>query len=120
MTTPANDAATQTLKQSLKTIEQALAKQDLGGHAAATLEKRMQALSEEVDHSSDKMVAYKLKRLAESKLVAQAATSKQPRTQYQSTTFQCKSDLDQCLIEASNSLQKAICYALFIRCAVKG
>lgn len=114
--TSSEDAAKQ-LKQSLKTIEKALANKE--DAAAAHLEKRMQALSKEVEHSSDKVVAYKLKRLAESKLVAKTTQNK-PQTQYQSSTFQCKSDLDQCLIDASGALHKAICYALFIRCAVKG
>lgn len=39
---------------------------------------------------------------------------------YESTTFKCKSDLDHCLLSSKNALDKALCFALFIRCAIKG
>lgn len=112
----------QTLKQSLQRVEDALAAQtDENAPAVlAQLERRLQAITAELDNSSEKMVAYKLKRVAESKMVAQASAAAKAPAQYQSTTFQCKSDLDQCLLGAPNALAKALCYVLFIRCAVKG
>ena len=110
------------LKQSLQRVEEVLAAQADGDAPAviAQLERRIQAIASELDQSSEKMVAYKLKRVAESKMVVQASAATKAPAQYQSTTFQCKSDLDQCLIGASNALAKALCYVLFIRCAVKG
>ncbi len=125
------------------------------------VEARLRAIEGEIDSLSEKMLAYKLKRLAASKMLAQVSelsqseqkveeespqkskgsantpvpaspsknrsqklvmakkktTSKQS---YDSSTFQCKSDLDMCLLDATGALERALCYALFIRCAVKG
>lgn len=86
------------------------------------LEKRLLKLQQEVDDVSGAMLSYKLKRIADSKMLSSASaavrTVGQP-VEYQSATFKCKSDLDQCLLAAGNTLDKALCYALFIRCALK-
>ncbi len=119
--TPSKEPDAKALKASLQAIEQHLAKQAPESSATVQhIEKRLQALTEEVDNSSHKMVAYKLKRLAESKMVSEASQKMTTPVQYQSSTFQCKSDLDQCLVGSQSALQKALCYALFIRCAFKG
>ena len=120
---------------------------------ARHMEKRIQELQQELDSISGGILAYKLRRLAESKMLesvselakgtlpekklknTETQESKKPKIQqsksnqksrtekektYLSSTFQCKSDLDQCLAGSGNALDKALCYALFIRCAVKG
>lgn len=129
-------------------------KKELAGEAktlpasARHLQQRVESLQEEVSSVSDKMLAYKLHRLASSKMLASVSELTQDKTSavdgrvnssaipspsvkpgvkskkaiepYQSSTFQCKSDLDKCLVGASNAMDMALCYALFIRCAVKG
>lgn len=128
---------------------------------AEAVESRLRAIQSEIDSLSEKMLAYKLQRLAASKMLAQvselsqteqhaasklsqkekespkapkpASASKTPsqklvmakkkgasKQEYNSSTFQCKSDLDMCLLDATGALERALCYALFIRCAVKG
>lgn len=97
---------------------------------ARKVEERIQSLQKEMDEISDKMLAYKLKRLASSKMVEALGEQKHSRkakktvkensTDYQSSTFKCKSDLDQCLLNSKNALDKALCFTLFIRCVVKG
>ena len=152
------------LKQKLQEDEGKLPK------TALKMEDRLQDLQQELDSISDKMLAYKLRRIADSKMLAsvarlsseddeleQAADSnasvkkpsmagsdppqqelidplsenkvkktsdkknnKKEDVNYQSSTFQCKSDLDQCLLKSTHPIEKALCYALFIRCAIKG
>lgn len=98
---------------------------------ARKVEERIQSLQKEMDEISDKMLAYKLKRLASSKMVealaeqksvykAKKTTKEMSAAEYQSSTFKCKSDLDQCLLNSKNALDKALCFTLFIRCAIKG
>ncbi|MFT5084192.1 MAG: hypothetical protein ACI9Y1_002245 [Lentisphaeria bacterium] len=102
------------------------------------MEKRLHDLQNELDSISGKMLAYKLRRLADSKILqslnsfsAKKHSVKSEATQeslcdvakspsHASSTFRCKSDLDQCLVGANTALEKALCYALFIRCAIKG
>ncbi|MFL0809866.1 MAG: hypothetical protein K6L76_05575 [Agarilytica sp.] len=115
------------------------------------MERRLITLQDELTSVSDKMLAYKLRRLADSKMLARVIASVQPLSspprspspvstsslkaskgkankkgksekvaEFSSTTFQCKSDLDRCLSSSSSALNKALCYALFIRCAIKG
>lgn len=86
------------------------------------------------------MLAYKLRRIADSKMLESVSTlvkeelaiqersnqglssqeDAKPTPDYSSTTFKCKSDLDKCLLGSSSALERALCYALFIRCAMKG
>lgn len=140
--------AIETLKKNLRDDAERLPQ------TAIKLENRLQELQQELNSVSDKMLAYKLKRLAGSKMLesvsnlpvkyegepaAQTAAEKnttQDKTkdkktksnkaksnktkEYQSNTFKCKSDLDTCLLDSKNSIDKALCYALFIRCAIKG
>lgn len=112
---------------------------------ARKMEERIQSLQKELDEISDKMLAHKLKRLASSKMLEVVGEKKQELVQkekslpqqkkpvakpsdarpkkpadYQSSTFKCKSDLDQCLLDSKNALDKALCFTLFIRCALKG
>ena len=102
---------------------------------ARKMEERIQALQEEMDEISDKMLAHKLKRLASSKMleaigekksaltaagIVHSIPKKTESTDYQFSTFKCKSDLDQCLISSKNALDKALCFTLFIRCVIKG
>lgn len=93
---------------------------------ARKMEERIQSLQKELDEISDKMLAYKLKRLASSKMLEAVSDkkhsmSKQAKSRdYQSSTFKCKSDLDQCLQSSKNALDKALCFTLFIRCVIKG
>lgn len=129
--------------------------------SALKMEERLQTLQDELDSISDKMLAYKLRRLADSKMLEEVATivkevehanrevqgsaveavaetvakatdsntaSQKEGTsavviskdKYHSNTFKCKSDLDQCLLESHSAIERALCYALFIRCAIKG
>ncbi|VUD68023.1 hypothetical protein TDB9533_03948 [Thalassocella blandensis] len=166
--------AIEQLKKKLKDDEAQLPK------TALKMEDRLQDLQQELDSISDKMLAYKLRRIADSKMLASVAKLSQggteekekaqdfvgekavkktrpanvakrgeagteinlsgattklgnlsagksnktspgkENTKYQSSTFQCKSDLDQCLIDTKHPIEKALCYALFIRCAIKG
>jgi hypothetical protein len=103
---------------------------------ARKLEERIQKLHSEMDEISDKMLAHKLQRLAESKMLEEIGRKKQAllvqdkskapaqssssSEEYQSSTFKCKSDLDKCLQSSKNALDKALCFTLFIRCVVKG
>lgn len=131
---------------------------------AEVMEARLRAIQGEIDSLSEKMLAYKLQRLASSKMLAQVSElsqaeqkaaeakapeilapepaapaqsasqnsekkqpqkmvqgrKKTPKNEYNSSTFQCKSDLDICLEDSKSALDRALCYALFIRCAVKG
>lgn len=117
------------------------------------VETRLLALQDELSSVSDKMLAYKLRRLADSKMLERVSaavnsealssvasselvspassshtevsrkisTDKSNETpSFSSTTFQCKSDLDQCLASSPSALYKSLCYALFIRCVIKG
>lgn len=121
------------------------------------VENRLASIRRELGSTSDKMLAYKLRRIADSNMLrnvsalsnktlarktgtdeerqSHAELRKGPVAEnaplssrsnslaaptYKSTTFQCKSDLDVCLQSSSGALDKALCYALFIRCAVKG
>lgn len=150
------------LKARLKADESQLPKN------ALKMEDRLQDLQQELDSISDKMLAYKLRRIADSKMLASVAelstedlgaevnpkegkpakstkalkgknikpsveareenkstsrdvkNKQDAKSKYQSSTFQCKSDLEQCLIGAADPIEKALCYALFIRCAIKG
>ena len=81
--------------------------------SARYIEKRVLALHKEMDETSDKMLAYKLKRIADSKMLKKVS-------EYESSTFKCKSDLDLCLLSSKSALDKALCFTLFIRCAIKG
>lgn len=92
---------------------------------ARKMEERIQALHKELDEISDKMLAHKLKRLASSKMLEAVSDKKRTLSKpkgadYQSSTFKCKSDLDQCLRSSKNALDKALCFTLFIRCVIKG
>lgn len=132
------------LKKSLKDIEQRLSVEGDNSTPASIkhLEKRMQSLQQELAGlHSEKMLAYKLQRLAQSKLLSDvqdqlstpskktpkprakaAITQANPAQdkQYLSSTFKCKSDLDLCLLDCKSALGKALCYTLFIRCMLKG
>lgn len=138
--------------------------------AVKHLEKRMEELQEELkEPSSEKVLAYKIQRLAESKLLQQVQNnlrsntqskalnnkkekgpapratpsrkvlaeevqkeapqgevtnirkpSSKPSPKYHSTTFQCKADLDACIADSKSAIEKALCFTLFIRCALKG
>ncbi|WP_086933057.1 hypothetical protein [Agarilytica rhodophyticola] len=109
------------------------------------IEDRLSSIQDEMSKLSDKMLAYKLRRIADSKMLESVSKmlkeerqtpaiqepaigdreppaktdAKQP-PDYSSTTFKCKSDLDKCLLGSSSALERALCYALFIRCAMKG
>lgn len=129
------------LQQSAQKLQR-LAEQgkDVSPATARKIEQRLEALQADIDNVSGPMLAYKLRRIADSKMLKQmsdapaaapAAKSKKATKSataksasapdaYQSTTFQCKSDLDLCLVNSKNALDKALCYALFIRCAIKG
>lgn len=104
------------------------------------IEDRLSSIQDEMSKLSDKMLAYKLRRIADSKMLESVSTlvkeelTIQERSNqdlssqedvkqtpdYSSTTFKCKSDLDKCLLGSSSALERALCYALFIRCAMKG
>jgi uncharacterized protein YaaN involved in tellurite resistance len=89
------------------------------------LEQRLEAIEAELERVSPKILAYKLRRLADSKAVQEVAEKKtvvvtEKIAEFQSNTFKCKHDLEICLRNESNPLMKALCYALFIRCVVKG
>jgi len=124
-----------------------------GKHTLA-IEDRISSIQSEVATISDKMLAYKLRRVADSKMLesvsalanlpqeasrsklgkpsAAEAPKSKPKSknktkskegdgpEYLSSTFQCKGDLDLCMLGATSALDKALCYALFIRCAIKG
>lgn len=138
------------LKESSRSEFEKLPKQTL------VVEDRLSSIQGELDSISDKMLAYKLQRIAGSKMLeavssyAKSGISEDPGAPspasgvakiyngekpvraknnklaakkiatYESTTFRCKSDLDTCLLSSANALDKALCFALFIRCAIKG
>ena len=88
------------------------------------LEQRIKSLESDLDTTSDKMLAYKLQRIVGSKMLASVGEAEEidaarPKG-FESSTFQCKTDLDTCLCDAQNTFGKALCYLLFIRCVVKG
>ena len=144
--THTEDRKTASIERSLKqtageiqSLKQAVRRGDMALPASADhIARRLQAIRHELDTVSDKMLAYKLRRLADSKILQSVsaathtpspAAAKQkvsPRqstggnSEYHSPTFRCKSDLDTCLLQAGSALDKALCYALFIRCAIKG
>lgn len=89
------------------------------------LEQRLESIEQELEALSPKVLAYKLRRLADSKVVEDVAHKKtlvvtEHIEDFESNTFKCKTDLEKCLSNESNPWKKALCYALFIRCVVKG
>jgi len=87
------------------------------------LGKRLDSIEQELEIISEKMLAYKLRRLADSKSIKDIAKRKKnilpEKEGFETNTFQCKSDLKRCLLNES-IFSKALCYALFIRCVLKG
>lgn len=124
------------LQQSAQKLQQLAESHEAVTPASARkVEQRLEALQADIEKISGSMLAYKLRRLADSKMLKQisepsavhtnteknhSTQKKPPPSAYQSSTFQCKSDLDLCLTNSKNALDKALCYALFIRCAIKG
>jgi len=155
------------LEDSTKAIDSLIAKMERESSfipkQTRLVEDRLSAIHDALPGISERMLAYKLRRIADSKMlesvsafarestpataVAEKSDSgafpqrvplsakKQSRPKptttverdiarqqpsYDSSTFRCKSDLDRCLLGASSALDKALCYALFIRCAIKG
>ncbi len=89
------------------------------------LEQRLKAIEAELETVSAKVLAYKLRRLADSKSVQDVAKKKtvvvtKKNEKFKSNTFICKHDLEICLQDEPNPWKKSLCYALFITCVVKG